>query len=351
MGRMSELNMQIEESRNIIEKLDVELNSLDIHSGVIHNFQNLFRTLKQILLKEDTGIDFLIEVVDFIFVDIKPIIDKIISKDIPQNEIENYLVDKLNNLDKKFSTKTLLFQDYIQTKHNSDSYYNNEIQKLKKELKQSITQSKLDVEKRIKEARLEKLEKEFELKRKQDDAKLEWETKITDAFENLKSYINPIVKEKSRLNALYWIYLLSSGGLVLLVIVLECIAIHKITSQSGYPDFKQYMTLFLPLPVVGALMWGFIFQMNRAQRQLVALSKSIHSIEYVQGLMLSINQLAPSIEDSIRRVNEALDRLIDNHLSEKEKDHEAIITKEEDKDKLPLDAIIKILKEAKGLAK
>jgi len=107
----------------------------------------------------------------------------------------------------------------------------------------------------------------------------------------------------------------------------------------------------LPLPVVGALMWGFIFQMNRAQRQLVALSKSIHSIEYVQGLMLSINQLAPSIEDSIRRVNEALDRLIDNHLSEKEKDHEAIITKEEDKDKLPLDAIIKILKEAKGLAK
>lgn len=82
------------------------------------------------------------------------------------------------------------------------------------------------------------------------------------------------------------------------------------------------------------------------------LAKHIHEIEYVEGLLLSLNSLSVDINDSMKRVNSAIDRLLDNHLSigiKHSKYDEESIVKEEKKDMIPTDIIFKLLKEIKGL--
>ena len=78
---------------------------------------------------------------------------------------------------------------------------------------------------------------------------------------------------------------------------------------------KDYMALIAPLPIALALLFVFLSQINRAQRQLVAISKYIHDIKYTEEIMLAINSLSVDIDDSMKRINTAMDRLLDRHLS------------------------------------
>lgn len=82
---------------------------------------------------------------------------------------------------------------------------------------------------------------------------------------------------------------------------------------------------------------------------MVVLAKHIHNVKYVEGLLLSLNRLAPDINNAIKRINDAIDKLVDNHLNLGGSSifEENVIKKEEGKDNIPLDTIIKILKEVK----
>ncbi len=92
--------------------------------------------------------------------------------------------------------------------------------------------------------------------------------------------------------------------------------------------------------------------LTRTQRQLVILAKHIHEIRYVEGLLLTINTLSPDINDSTKRVNVAIDRLLENRLNESSNtgiiDEENMLV-EEKKDSVPIDIVLKLLKEAKGI--
>lgn len=99
------------------------------------------------------------------------------------------------------------------------------------------------------------------------------------------------------------------------------------------------------------MLWAFIIQLSRSQRQLVILAKHIHEIKYIEGLLLSISSLSSNINDSTKRVNLAIDRLLDNHLNQSSITgtiNEESILNEEKKDVVPIDLVIKLLKEAKG---
>ncbi|MGV8828235.1 MAG: hypothetical protein ACWA6U_07925 [Breznakibacter sp.] len=247
---------------------------------------------------------------------------------------------------------------------NSEKYYIDRIDQLKNQeielrdilksnIDESVEQKKIteETQKKLIEIEEELIAKnnELEFRQKQEDAKNNWELKIKTTFANLQSYLEPINNEKSRLNVLYYSYFILTLFSILLVVTIEIIAIHKITAQTNFPDFKGYITLFLPIPIAGALMWGFIFQMNRAQRQLIVMSNTIHSVKYVQGLLLSVNNLSPSINDGITRINIALDKIISNHLNNKPLGNESEILNEESKDKVPIDLLLKILKEIKNV--
>lgn len=44
-------------------------------------------------------------------------------------------------------------------------------------------------------------------------------------------------------------------------------------------------------------------------------SKYIHDIEYTEEIMQSINSLSVNIEESMKRINGTIDKLLDRHLS------------------------------------
>lgn len=193
---------------------------------------------------------------------------------------------------------------------------------------------------------------ELEEKKKQENAIVEWNTKIKATFGELKKYLQPIKNEHDRLKQLFWAYSILTAMVILFIVILEIVICIKFHKADIFPEWKDYLVLILPIPVTGALLWAFISQLNRAQRQLVVLAKHIHEIEYVEGLLLSLNSLSIDINDSMKRVNTAIDRLLDNHLSigaKHSKYDEESIVREEKKDMIPTDIILKLLKEIKGL--
>ncbi len=244
---------------------------------------------------------------------------------------------------------------------NSEKFYSERISELEERearllnaLKATTGKSEIEINNakaEAKDAQIKILEykRELEQLKKQDDAKETWKKNINETFNDLKTYLAPIKIESQRLNILYYIYAGLSIVSVLVIIMIECFAVKKIGFGGEYPDFKHFITIYFPVPIAALLLWGFIYQMNRAQRQLVVLAKNIHNIEYIQGLLLSINKLAPTVEDGIARINLALDKIIGNHLNQKDINSEEDIIKEEKKDSIPLEAVIKILKDLKDI--
>lgn len=258
------------------------------------------------------------------------------------------------------------------TVYNSEKYYKDQIKQLElqkksleEELKEKQEESKINQERTTeeineKEEELRKAEEqirnyqlELEEKKKQENAISEWRAKIKTTFVDLSGYLSPIKDEHQRLKYLYRTYAALTGIVVIFIVVLEIIICCKFSSTESFPGWKDHLILLLPIPASGALLWAFISQLNRAQRQLVLLAKHIHEIEYTEGLLLSLNSLSIDMEDSMKRVNSAIDRLLDNHLSmgiEVCRCDEDSIIKEEKKDMVPVDLILKLIKEVKGVA-
>jgi hypothetical protein len=181
----------------------------------------------------------------------------------------------------------------------------------------------------------------------------EWERKIETTFIRLKMPLNGIKNERRKLNWMFGIYGMLIISIIALLIALEIIAYSKIYNAIEFPNFKNYIILFIPVPIAGGLLWAFICQLNRAQRQMVITSRYIYEIEYIEGLLLSINSLSANIDDAVKRINFALDKMIDNHLSTRGENlfTEDSILKEEKKDKMPYEVVLKILGEIKEIAK
>lgn len=269
--------------------------------------------------------------------------------------------------------------DYIlsekNSSYNSESYYEQqikEIQSQKEKLEKTLDtikkiNAKNQKEKEFQEREIQEKElqlqlakqqihnfqKELDEKKKQENAIEEWNKKIKGTFTELKKYLQPIKEEHSRLNKLFYGYLILSGVTILFVAIIEYIICSKFCANSSFPDWKNYLMLIHPIPISGALLCFFISQLNRAQRQLVILAKHIHEIEYIEGLLLSLNSLSLNIDESMKRINSAIDKLLNNHLSLGEKTrkyNEESIINEEHKDTVPIDIVLKILKEIKGLS-
>jgi len=362
MSRITDYIIDFENARNsffeicrLIDDLDIDKLSV-FEKSKLRKFERFLNALSVDFNSSNNSIT--LDLLNYINNYIIPLE---IDIDLYSRNIESNLFEKMDMAIKAFKWPKI--EDSEKKAINSISFYETKIADLKikeaeleEALKLTEGKSKKDVEeakRELEDANRKILEykNELELKRKLEDARENWKDSINNTFKELKTYLKPIKKEQNRLDVLFWVYLIFSVLLVIAVIAIEWIGVFKISSTTGFPDFKQYITVYLPLPIAGALLWGFIYQMNRAQRQLVVIAKSIHKVEYIQGLLLSINKLSPTIEDGISRINAAIDSLIKNHLGQKEIDTEEDLIKEESKDSLPIDAVIKLLKEMKGISK
>lgn len=172
---------------------------------------------------------------------------------------------------------------------------------------------------------IKETQKQLEEKNRQEDAQRNWNNKIEEAFKKLNEYQEPLRKEKKRLSVLFWVF----GILSFVALILVCLAIfmaaNRIYSADCATTLASCLPYYSPIPIIGILLWIFIVQMNREQRQLIILTQHLHNLSYTEGLLKSINIFAPGIEDAVSRINATVDKLLDNHLSL----HPALILKEE----------------------
>lgn len=193
---------------------------------------------------------------------------------------------------------------------------------------------------------------ELEEKKKSENAIIEWNSKIKSTFEELTICLSPIKNEHTRLNRMYWVYSSLITVIFIIIVSLEIYIFTKLHTSDVFPEWKNYIVALTPIPIFGGLLWAFIIQLNRTQRQLLILGKHIHEIKYIEGLLLSINSLSLNINDSTERVNNAINRLLENHLNRNLSSVELTenhLVKEENKDSVPLDVVLKLLKETKGI--
>lgn len=243
---------------------------------------------------------------------------------------------------------------------NSKEFYENEISDLKSNIskleseisalsvqntknKKNLTDKEKLLEKQ--NAKLIDLEKDREELKRREDARNDWHNKIKDAFETLSEGLDPIQAEKRRLNILYYTYCGLSALLILFLTVVEVIITCKLENYYGVPQFKEYLSLIAPIPVALALLFVFMTQINRAQRQLVAIAKYIHDIEYTEEIMQAINSLSIDIDDSMKRINNSMDRLLERHLAcNLNYLEETSLKEQEDKRLIPAEQVTELLK-------
>lgn len=236
--------------------------------------------------------------------------------------------------------RTLDFHTQNSPLSNSARYYRDKINSIRTEkeeirdsLQATIKQLKLvqgnsDADKRQKEL----YEKEIEDKQSQIDHLSElyqevqkdlsekeklsneftmWERSIKKAFAYLQSASDPINIEKSRLNKLWKLYFISFCVCIVAIAATEILFYILSNNISEWIDYLKFIQ---PLPIFGALLWISIVQLNRTHRLLTIHSKHLHEIQYIEGLLQSINTLSIDINSSRSNINSAVLSLFESHL-------------------------------------
>lgn len=387
MGQIKNMLIEAEDKENLLSTLDMALKNKKFeYVDTSEAVANIFHLINQLEKREHNSFEYINLLSDILPDEIQDIARQICEIAFRDNKPEadeakkQALVSELTKHLKRTGYKTDL--DLIRQKklYNSVEYYakriseaeqeRDELQKrlveLQKETERNNQSS--ERERKAQALRIESIEQslgkanqqislyqsELEKKKKQENAVAEWNSKIKSVFTEMKSYLAPIKEEHNRLKYLFYLYLALTIIVIAIIMVLEIVICYKFRDAQDFPSWRDYIFIMLPIPVGGALLWAFISQLNRAQRQLVILAKHIHEIEYVEGLLTSLNSLSTDINDSMKRINAAIDRLLDNHLSSQENSchyDEAAIIKEEKKDMIPYDLVLKLISEIKGLTK
>ncbi len=389
MGRVKGLLMDYQERVAVAEELAILVQSEKIKddNNAILIFENLQQILASVKSLDDTSfsvVNFVVNLFDDSFcADVRMLRAQLSIYKLGEDGSKENL-ESVHSLLTKIKLRLLIMGTRLHSfkanaAYNSDEYYKeqiadadaqkNELEKvienLKKEkdaLRGQTDKAREEAEQKIREKegelasaieQIAKLKTELEDKKRQDNAIEEWNGKIKKTFGELKTYLLPIKEEHTRLKNMYWAYVTLSALALLMLVVVEAVICYKFCGTTGFPAWRDYFALVFPTPVAAAILWASISQMNRAQRQLVVLAKHIHEVEYVEGVLLSINSLSVNIGDSMRRVNAAIDRLLENHLSAgfvQRKYNEEDIISEEKKDVLPVGKVIELIKSVKDVS-
>lgn len=245
------------------------------------------------------------------------------------------------------------------TDFNSESFYTNQIQEL-----QTKEKSLRDVLSTLRSENNEYKEKEKELEKvkgqikqiqaekdeltKKLDAQNNIQNKISDAFAELKKHISPLKQEEKRLNWMFGVYATLS---VCVLFILGYFEFSYLSKWEGANNWIDYLPYYIPVPIVGGLLWAFIFQMNRAQRQLMQIANELYHIDYVEGLLLAINQVSVDVNSASEKISQVLDILIRNYIPASNGLSEKSLDAEISKDNINIHSFINLAKEIKEVIK
>lgn len=245
--------------------------------------------------------------------------------------------------------------------YNSEKYYTlqiNELQERENKLNEELSRLKqktaehLEKEKElniIKEQIKQNIVEKEELKKKLD-ARDNLKERISTAFNELKNHVSHLEKEEKRLNWMFYIYAILCGFVLIILMYFEYSYLSKwINSENT--TWIDYAPFYIPVPIVGGLLWAFIFQMNRAQRQLMQVANVLYHIDYVEGLLLAINLISSDVNSASEKICNVLDSLIKNYMSIPDSLSEQSLDKAISKDNINLHTFINLAKEVKEVIK
>ena len=75
---------------------------------------------------------------------------------------------------------------------------------------------------------------------------------------------------------------------------------------------------YFPVPLIAGLLWAFVHQMNRAQNQLLAISKILYRIKYIEGLLQAINHLNMDVKETFGKIVMVMNRIIDAFITQRD---------------------------------
>lgn len=184
-------------------------------------------------------------------------------------------------------------------------------------------------------------------------AETNWADRIEQAFNDLGVYTQPIEKEKGKVTAEYWGFLIATWILV----VSFCISYHWfITEVQEYKiilcSWLDYLPYGMLLPVYSLLIWLCVYQKNRAHKISIELTTHLFNIHYLEGLLKLTNTLSANPNEAINKIDHAVDSMLQSYL--KQADHnqlsEAELSQIETKE-LESSPYWKLLQEIKELIK
>lgn len=226
---------------------------------------------------------------------------------------------------------------YDDGRSNSEEYLKGEVDRLKEEKKtlQKALEEKNtsedysrmlddmiadDIKKKLGgiDVRIEKGERAIAKKKETKDAQETLKSKIEHGFEQLAKGVVPLEEEKGRLTMLYWMYFGTSIVIFLSLVAYEIVFL--CIWDGTVSNWFDMAPFYLPVPLIAGLLWAFIHQMNRAQIQLLGISKVMYRIKYMEGLLLAINQLSYDVNSTASKIVDVMNRMIDSFLKQPEDD-------------------------------
>lgn len=310
-----------------------------------------------------------------IIISIQSMLNKITPSPIEFNylhRIENYFQKYKAHTDEEIYREVLIdninrLYNFMRKRKNfmSDSEYNTEeyyqkvmeevgrrIKDLKTTLKESkeSNEQKNEIRKELEERKeqIRQITADKEELEKKLDAQENIKKKITNAFEELKNHISHLEKEKKRLNRMFNVYAFLCVSVLGLLVYFEFVYLSKWEAPTKLID---YLPFYIPVPIVGGLLWAFIYQMNRAQRQLMLVAYELYHVDYVEGLLQAINMVSPNVTSASEKIGNVLDVMIKKHITIPNELFEKSLDKEISKDNIDLKTFVNLAKDVKGVIK
>lgn len=216
------------------------------------------------------------------------------------------------------SEKTI--QDELRKTKEKREFIARQIDSEEKENPNSTTLSELKATYKELEEQFEQLMKEKKGSRNDDMLEKDWSQRIKESFDYLNSQTQHIKERRKSLEAEYHLFLYSLPLLFILLIIWYCkLHGHLIGIDEVKIDtFPHLLPFYIPIPMLAALFWICIVQKNRVNKLLMAIDEELFRINYLQGLLLATNKLAPTPQLAITRINKALDILTNSFLHQTE---------------------------------
>ena len=239
---------------------------------------------------------------------------------------------------------------------NTPEYFDNEISKIEQEL----ISSELDLQKLKDEGkgdspdykRLQRsiialkgnilaLREMAKTRRESDDMEKALENRMKPLSLDIVKASIEITEERGRLKCLFYTYIVILGVIIIAMIIWESILVCKLYPRLTINSWGNYVPFFLPIPLFAGLLWMCIYQINRAQRQMVVLADKLYKLKHNDSLL----QTSVSVYADMRKNEEHVSRLIDSMIEyNKARDNEEDISSKPMEYSVPLDKIIEIVK-------